>query len=271
MKTLTITTVLCAVISICSAQKLKKIELSDLKVTNIYLEEDVIDVEVGFPDDFDYNWNGKIVKVTCLEAFDYETNLTITTNNGLYGFDVIYVNDPPTIYHKVKANEKVITFDKPIELVSNGSKVEDEKDITNSIVSEILDYKDDKFLSYKEKQKVYFVFNSAYIQDDKLYFYFSIDNRSLIDYDLDYISVKNKSTKNSAKRTAREQYDVEFVHHSKFDKVKANKKKSFVLEIQKLTLEPKTKLVFGIHEMQGGRDGIFDFTEKDFKKIEIIE
>lgn len=112
--------------------------------------------------------------------------------------------------------------------------------------------------------------NGAYVKEDKIYYHLTIDNHSAIDYDIDYISVKSVSTKKNSKRTAKERYDIKYVPHALCNKVKVAEKESFVIEINKLTLENKTKIQIGIHELDGGRDGIFNYTKKDFKKIQPI-
>ncbi|GEM_PF-6047098 len=251
---------------ILEAQNLQTIQVSEVKVVNLYFKENVEKVIPGFPDDFDVSYQGQIVEITSLGTFDYETNLTVTTANGMYGFNVIYKEKPDSLYHTVKADSKVIVFDAP--LGTPKTEVKAIKHQTNMVVNQILEIDHEDYLDYSEQQLVYFVLNQAYVKDDKLYFHFSIDNRSAIDYDIDYISVKNKSTKNNTKRTAKEQYDLEYTPHALNEKVKVAEKKSFVLEIDKLTLENKTKIEFGIHELNGGRDGIFSYTQKDFKKIQ---
>ena len=249
-------------------QALKIIPISDVKTTIIYFPEDVKDVDVGFPDDFDKTYDGKIVKITALGAFDYITNLSVTTLAGIYGFDITYKEDPELKYYAINPEDKAITFSEPLKELSN---TENEEKNKPDIINTILSINQDEYIEYRQQQLVYFVLNAAYVKGEKIYFHLSIDNRSAIDYDIDYISVKNKSTRKNTKRMAKEQYDIPFVSHALFQKVKVKEKKSFVVEIEKLTLQEKTKIEIGIHELDGGRNGIFSYTQKDFKKIKLLE
>ncbi len=250
-----------------TAQNLKMIEISDVKTSVIYFPEDVTEVNVGFPDDFDKTFDGKVVKITALALFDYTTNLTVITTAGVYGFDIKYKEDPLNKYYTIEPTNKAIVFKEPLLEVKTKSE---EKMNHSAVINNILSMSQDSYLQYKSEQSVYFVLNDAYVKENKIYFHFSIDNRSAIDYDIDYISVKNVSTKKNTKRAAKEQYDIKFIDHALCEKVKVTEKKSFVLEINKLTLEPKTKIQIGIHELNGGRDGIFSYTQKDFKRIKPI-
>lgn len=250
-----------------SAQTLKMIEISDVKTTVIYFPEDVTDINVGFPDDFDKTYNGKVVKITALGLFGYTTNLTVITTAGVYGFDIKYKEDPTNKYYTIEPDNKAIIFKEP--LLEAKTKNEETKDHSTTI-NNILTFSEDSYIQYKSEQSVYFVFNGAYVKEEKIYFHISIDNRSAIDYDIDYVSVKNVSTKKNTKRAAKEQYDIKYIDHALNEKIKVKEKKSFVLEISKLTLKPKTKIQIEIHELNGGRDGIFSYTKKDFKKIKPI-
>ncbi len=253
------------------AQKLKNISLSELNITNIYFPENVKDVDIGFPDDFDYSYNANILKITPLEPFDYTTNLTITTDNGIYGFNIKYKENPDSLYIPIAPNEKVITFENKINSTTKKDSIKQVKTvIPDNIVQNILNRKDERFLQYTQDQKLYFILKSAYVKDDKFYFKFSIDNQSTIDYDIDYIVAKNKSTKSKIKRTAYEEYDIKSEIYPNITQVKMNETKSFVMEISKFTLEKHSKIVFEIHEKEGGRDGIFDFKNSDFKQIKDI-
>lgn len=234
----------------------------------MYFPEDVKDVDVGFPDDFDKTYMGKLVKITALGTFNYITNLSVTTSSGIYGFDITYKEDPEKKYYTIAPDNKAITFSEPLtESKERKEEIKDKPDIINTILS----IDQDAYLEYRQQQLVYFVLNAAYVKDEKIYFHLSIDNRSAIDYDIDYISVKNKSTRKNTKRMAKEQYDIPYTSHALFQKVKVKEKKSFVIEIEKLTLQEKTKIEIGIHELDGSRDGIFSYTQKDFKKIKLLE
>ena len=250
-----------------SSQTLKTMEISDVKTTVIYFPEDVTDVDVGFPDDFDKTYDGKVVKITALGLFKYTTNLTVTTTAGIYGFDIKYKENPSGKYFTVKQDEKAIVFNEPL---LKDQKLKGETQEHSATINNILTIKEDAYIQYKSEQQVYFVLNGAYVKEDKIYFHLTIDNRSAIDYDIDYISVKNVSIKRNTKRAAKEHYDIAYTSHALCEKVKITEKKSFVIEINKLTLEKKTKMEIGIHELDGGRDGIFNYTEKDFKKIKPI-
>lgn len=97
-----------------SGQNLMLMEISDVKTTVIYFPEDVKDVDLGFPDDFDKTFGGKVVKMTALGSFNYTTNLTVTTTGGIYGFDIKYKEDPEQKYYTIESSTKAIIFKEPL-------------------------------------------------------------------------------------------------------------------------------------------------------------
>ena len=177
---------------------------------------------------------GNILMVKAGEAGFAETNLSVITSDGsLYTFAVCYDPDP-----------KELTLYPP--LLSSGS--------LPLYARMVLDNAPLLRSTWKEKWDVRAAVTGVYVREDALYFQILLENKSSLDYDVDYLrfAIRDKS---SGKRTAMQENELLPLHLSgNHNQVKANRRISFVAVLPRFTIPDQKYLAVELGEKNGGRN-----------------
>lgn len=176
---------------------------------------------------------GNILLVKAGQAGFAETNLSVITADGsLYTFAVCYEPYP-----------KELSFALPLH--SSGSP---------SIYARML-LDNAPLLRHtgKEKWDVRAAVTGIYVREDALYFQMHLENKSSLDYDVDYLRFAIRDMRTS-KRTAVQENELQPLQIAgNHNRVKANSRTSFVVVLPRFTIPDRKFLAVEFREKNGGR------------------
>ncbi|WON93756.1 conjugative transposon protein TraN [Sphingobacterium sp. UGAL515B_05] len=176
------------------------------------------------------------------------TNLTIITAEGaLYSFSLRYQPNPAFINLKVAdlaiPSIPIVQFSPDIEYESQLKEIAQRIGNRQSFLSKINDDKNDMMIAL----------DGIYIKDDQLYFQFSLENNSQINYDIDGFRLYIRDAKRS-KRTASQEVELQPTYtYGNLKRIEGKSKQTIVLAIKKFTIPDKKYLKIEIQELNGGR------------------
>ncbi|WP_313157563.1 conjugative transposon protein TraN [Sphingobacterium multivorum] len=176
------------------------------------------------------------------------TNLTIITAEGaLYSFSLRYQPNPAFINLKVAdlaiPSVPIVQFSPDMEYESQLKEITQRISNRQSFLSKINDDKNDMKIAL----------DGIYIKDDQLYFQFSLENNSLINYDIDGFRLYIRDTKRS-KRTASQEVEIHPTYtYGNLQRIEGRSKQNIVVAIKKFTIPDKKYLKIEMQEHNGGR------------------
>lgn len=203
-----------------NGQILKMIEITFSKSTHIYFPTKIEYVDVGVPDDIGWQKMENMIKLTALiEGFEYESNMTVHTEKGIYMFNIRYNKDlqRPIFFIKesdllkrfeeVNQQQETISDKDSLLLASNNSLVQYQSQ-TKDVQAEEANFKQEKQLckailekaptigdvgSYK--YKVFAVVTGIYANGNKIYMKLEMKNDSALDFEISYQNFYTKVKK----------------------------------------------------------------------------
>lgn len=162
-----------------------------------------------------------------------ETNLSVVTDDGsLYSFIVCYDLKPSTWVYHLPVNNRATTA-----MYANG--ILDNQQTVKGV-------KDKKWQSTAEVTGIY-------VKNDVLFYQVSIQNKSSIDYTIDYIRFFIRDKK-KGKRTAVQEIELKPIYTvGNLNKVAAETSSKLVFALDKFTIPDAKQLILQINEKNGGR------------------
>jgi Bacteroides conjugative transposon TraN protein len=178
----------------------------------------------------------------------HPTNLTIITSEGaLYSFSLRYQGNPAFL------NLKIADLDIPsIPIVQFGPEMEYESQLKE--ISQRISSKQGFLNNIKDEgNDMAFSLEGIYIKDDQLYFQFSIENNSLIGYDIEQFRLFLRDSKKT-KRSANQEVEIEPTYTSgNVQRIDGKSKQTVVAAVKKFTIPDKKHVTVEILEHNGGR------------------
>jgi conjugative transposon TraN protein len=162
-----------------------------------------------------------------------ETNLSVITDDGsLYSFVVCFDLKPATWVHHLPVNKKATTAMYANGILDNRQIVKGVKDKKRQSIVEVI---------------------GIYIKSDVLFYQVSIQNKSSIDYTIDFIRFFIRDKK-KGKRTAIQEIELKPIYTvGNLNKVAAETSSTVVFALDKFTIPDAKKLMLQINEKNGGR------------------
>lgn len=252
-------------------QKIKtyNAELSHIKTTHIVFPEKIIDISVGNPNliaaEKISDVNNIIRCKSINSSFDIykELNIIALSENGtIYPFNVTYNENP---------QEMSISLSNDSNSIATFSQTQVNAANVPTISNKILDI-GQKLNIGIVKQKIYFLLNSISVIDDVIMFNLSIQNKSNIDYEIDFVRcyiINNKTTKKQAF-----QMDIKepIYSYSTNSTIISPKNKYDCIQFhQRFTIPDKHSLYFEVFEKNGGRHLKFLVPNKELLSPIIIK
>lgn len=175
-----------------------------------------------------------------------ETNLSVVTDDGsLYSFIVCYDLKPSTWVYHLPVNKMATTAMYANGILDNLPAVKGVKDKMWQSVAAI---------------------SGIYIKNDILFYQVSIENRSAIDYTIDFIRFFIRDKK-KGRRTAVQEIELKPIYTvGNLNKVPAKKTSTMVFALEKFTIPDAKKMQLQINEKNGGRHFSLRIKNKDLMK-----
>ncbi|MDM1350925.1 conjugative transposon protein TraN [Myroides marinus] len=245
-----------------------KVELTQNKTTHILFPGSIEYVDLGSNEIIanKVEATSNVLRLKTIKEDISPTNFTVITNDGkYYSFNAFYNEEPIQLSYDLTKFEK------------QNSKQQSEvlfKDLGNTSPSltdlfmKAIIKKNKKEQNIKSKNYgVEAILKSIYIQDGKFYFHLSINNKSNLPYQVDYVSFKIKDRRTS-KRTTIQELSLKPIRSLKDSQtINSQSKQDNVFILDQFTLSPKQVLLIEINEKDGIRNHILKVKNNNVLKI----
>ncbi|UVD80053.1 conjugative transposon protein TraN [Myroides albus] len=234
-----------------------EIELTHNKTTHILLPSSIEYVDLGSSEIIanKVEATSNVLRLKTVKEDISSTNFTVITNDGkYYSFNATYKEQP------IQLSYDLTKFDK------QNSKQQSEvlfKNLGNTSPSLVdlfmkaIIKKNKKELNIKSKNYgVEARLKSIYIQDGKLYFHISINNKSNLPYTVDYVSFKIKDRRTSKRMTIQEMSLKPIRSYSDYQTINSQSKQDNVFMFDQFTLSDKQVLLIEVIEKSGIRNQV---------------
>ena len=225
------------------------------KNTHLIFPEEVKYIDIGSPAIRVENvvTAKNIIKVSVSDSIQVpfpETNLTaITTGNKLYTFNVRY-NQNPDSFNLLVGEETEAVKREALAIFDNHQL--NDTDLKRLGEQCTGDSRSIYHLGIA-KNAIHFSVDNIFIRDNLIFFVLNVENKSNINYDIDFIKLMVKDKKR-LKRTTIQETELMPVHTHRYQPVIAGKQSNkFVYVFEKFTIPDKKILTAEMYEQNGGR------------------
>lgn len=278
-------------LSLCNSQNRKTIYANQDNKVILIFEDNIKHGIPGNSKDYFFAYNKKTPnKIGTLNAKKgaKPSNLFVVTTNGkMYSFLIQYrekieFKDFARTIKESSAinNDKTISRNKKEVLKKGINKIKEEQ-VSKPISTEDYDFHhieektdDAHFLNISKKilsddkkvfrselrviQDVFFSLKGYYYSKEEVYFYFELENKSKLDFDINYLSFFI-SSKRKRKRSLNQEVFLGHEGKADFDynipkRVKIDEKVNFVCSFKKFSVSKKNTLIVRLSELKGERE-----------------
>lgn len=180
-----------------------------------------------------------------------QTNLTVITSDGsIHQFTVDYTNEPATLVINIDANQEEERTT-PQKLIFQTDMSETEME---NYALEIINAKRSIRFVNESQYRIRLALRGIYIRDNVIFYHFRIDNRSNINYDVDFLRFYIQD-RQKVKRTASQEVGITPVYvFGETDNIKGQTTEDVVYALEKFTIPDAKRLVIEMFEKNGGRN-----------------
>jgi Bacteroides conjugative transposon TraN protein len=198
-----------------------------------------------------------------LEGFT-ETNISVVTNDKkFYTYNIRYSQENTTKSYFV---DKPIKPEENVILSVNELTDRDREEIRKKIEQ----FPRNIFSLGQKKDGILFSVNNIFIHQNFLFFKLSINNRSAIPFDIDYLKF-NIVDKKKQKLTASQEIEQQSIYIDNYKTyIEPYKENVFIVGYEKFTIPDQKTLKIEINEKNGGRHINFHLENKDIINGEIF-
>ncbi|MEK6451716.1 MULTISPECIES: conjugative transposon protein TraN [unclassified Myroides] len=251
-----------------------KIELTQNKTTHILFPSSIEYVDLGSSEIIanKVEATSNVLRLKTVKEDISPTNFTVITNDGkYYSFNASYNEEPTQLSYDLTKFEKQNSKQQSEVLFKDlGTTSPSLADLFMKAIIK----KNKKELNIKSKTYgVEARLKSIYTQDGKLYFHLSINNKSNLPYEVDYVSFKIKDKRTSKRTTVQEVTLKPIRSYSDFHIISSQNKQDNVFMLDQFTLSDKQILLIEVNEKNGVRNQILKVKSSDvlnLKKVNTI-
>ena len=231
-----------------------EIELTQNKTTHILFPSSIEYVDLGSSEIIanKVEATSNVLRLKSVKEDIKPTNFTVITNDGkYYSFNVIYKEQPIQLSYDLTKFEKQNSKQKSEVLFKDlGTTSASLADLFMKAIIK----KNKKELNIKSKNYgVEARLKSIYTQDGKLYFHLSINNKSNLPYEVDYVSFKIKDRRTTKRTTIHEVSLKPIRSYRDFQTINSQSKQDNVFMLDQFTFSDKQTLLIEINEKNGIR------------------
>lgn len=249
-----------------------EIELTQNKTTHILFTSSIEYVDLGSSEIIanKLETTSNVLRLKTIKEDISPTNFTVITNDGkYYSFNAIYNEEPMLLSYDLTKFEKQNNKKQSEVLFKDlGTTSPSLADLFMKAIIK----KNKKELNIKSKSYgVEARLKSIYIQDGKLYFHISINNKSNLPYELDYLSFKIKD-KRTTKRTTVQEMSLKPIRNlNNSQTINSQSKQDNVFILDQFTLSDKQVLLIEVNEKNGIRSQVLKLKSSDILKSKRID
>ncbi|MCC9043911.1 conjugative transposon protein TraN [Myroides sp. M-43] len=249
-----------------------EVELTQNKTTHILFPSSVKYVDLGSSEIIanKVEATSNVLRLKTVKEDILPTNFTVITNDGkYYSFNATYKEQPTQLSYDLTKFEKQNSKEQSEVLFK-------ELGNTNPSLADLFM----KAIIKKNKKELYIKsenygvearLKSIYTQDGKLYFHISINNKSNLPYQVDYVSFKIKDRRTTKQTTIQEVSLKPIRSYSDFQTINSHSKQDNVYMLDQFTLSDKQVLLIDIKEKNGMRSQVLKIRSSDLLKLKNVE
>lgn len=266
MKKIIVALVLCVIA--CSAKaESDTIQVSFNKTIHIFFDSNVKYFDVGSPDVLIDSATAMVKLKAAIVNFK-PTNLTVLTEKGYHHFILTYKENPAQYVYK-------ITTANPIKETASETKSQESNNVIDfeSACKQVLA----KGATINDigivGRKTNFLMKGIFIDSDYLFFVVEIENRSNINYDIDFLKFLTRNNKllNTKKYAIQETVlEPVFILNDSINTVDANSSVLKVFVFKKFTIASDKKMFVELWEKGGERQLNFTLDDADILEAKKI-
>ncbi|MDX4972144.1 conjugative transposon protein TraN [Myroides odoratimimus] len=249
-----------------------EVELTQNKTTHILFPSNIEYVDLGSSEIIanKIEATSNVLRLKTVKEDISPTNFTVITNDGkYYSFNASYNEEPTQLSYDLTKFERQVNKQQSEVLFKNLGSTN--PSLANLLMKAIIK-KNKKELNIKSKNYgVEARLKSIYTQDGKLYFHFSINNKSNLPYTVDYISFKIKDRRTSKQTTVQEVSLKPIRSYSDSQTINSQSKQDNVFMFDQFTLSDKQVLIIEINEGNGVRNQMLKIKNTIVLNINKIE
>lgn len=249
-----------------------KISVSVFKSTFIYFDDQVVSIDLGMNESYDASFEKNFVRITAIkERANYQTNLTVTTRSGLYAFLVDYSNIPEKLYYFPEDFKALRRFTQENKTDVDADKTDEKNTQTivnpgfagdtnenpsrwKSACEKLAERKMEYPIAAFSRANIDFSVDKIYVSKDKFFVKIIAQNKSNIDFDIDFIKFLVKNRRKIKRASQQEIYMDPLFVFNKFEKLKGNSSDQMVFVIDKFTILKNKLFQIEIEEKGGERN-----------------
>ncbi|AJH15362.1 conjugative transposon protein TraN [Myroides profundi] len=249
-----------------------KVELTQNKTTHILFPSSIEYVDLGSSEIIasKVEATSNVLRLKTIKEDISPTNFTVITNDGkYYSFNASYNEEPLQLSYDLTKFENQNSKQQSEVLFKN--LVTTRPSLADLFMEAIIK-KNKKELNIKSKSYgVEARLKSIYTQDGILYFHVSINNKSNLPYEVDYVSFKIKDRRTSKRTTIQETSLKPIRSYRDAQIINSHNKQDNVFMLDKFTLSDKQMLLIEINEKNGIQNQIFKVRSSDILKSKRID
>lgn len=249
-----------------------KIELTQNKTTHILFPSSIEYVDLGSSEIIanKVETTSNVLRLKTVKEDIKPTNFTVITNDGkYYSFNVIYKEQPIQLSYDLTKFEKQNSKKQSEVLFKDLGKTA--PSLADLFMKAIIK-KNKKELNIKSKNYgVEARLKSIYNQDGKFYFHLSINNKSNLPYEVDYVSFKIKDRRTTKRTTVQEVSLKPIRSNNDFQIINSQSKQENVFMLDQFTLSDKQILLIKANEKKGVRNQVLKVKKSTILKSKKID
>lgn len=266
------------------SQQLKsfRLEVAYQKTVSLIFPAGIQSVDIGSGDVIADKFEGveNVLRVKAnTNMFFPETNLSVITKDGkFYSFYVVYTEDPPVLSYQLNGNDFSGVSRKFFMETQDGSLAPVSFEEVQMNQADMAFYSR-KILEKNREMKhlgmrafdIVFSLEGIYIRENVIFYSFNIENKSNINYDIDFIKfyIRDKKVFN---RTAIQEMELQPLFKiPDIDTVSGKKRVKMVFALQKFTIPEDKNLEVEMFEKNGGRHMKFSVANDDIINANLIK
>lgn len=248
-----------------------EVELTQNKTTHILFPSSIEYVDLGSSEIIanKVEATSNVLRLKTVKEDIMPTNFTVITNDGkYYSFNATYKEEPLQLSYNLTKFENQNSKQQSEVLFKNlGTTSPSLADLFMKAIIK----KNKKELNIKSKNyEVEARLKSIYTQDGKLYFNFSINNKSNLPYEVDYISFKIKDKRTSKRTTIQEVSLKPIRSYGESQTINGHTKQDNVFMLDHFALSDKQVLLIEINEKNGVRNQVLKVKNSEIWKAKRI-
>lgn len=240
--------------------------ISDSKVTHIIFPANLQYVDFGDETIQVEKASGveNIITVKAIKPFATVTNLSAVTEQGkFYSFNISYDKDVEVISYLVDKND---TRRGQVAILDNREMNVLQKDSLRRQISHLSPRLD----LDQENGRVIFSLHNIMVKDGTLFFKMCLENKSQINYTIDFIRFYIQDAKKT-KKTALQQVELTPLFYFNYaPEVKYHQKQVFTAALEKFTIPDKKICIIEIQEAGGGRHFYYKLHNKHLLNAQVL-